>query len=563
MDGRREPAADRAAARERARAAEWLGLACALALVLAAAAGCSRGGREAETAAGPAADRVAPAAEASLAPQSVAAIRRFCGDCHAVPRPGSFPREAWPKEVRQGYDLYLASGRSDLVRPVERDALRYFTAGAPEKLVVPRAAEQDEPPAPVRFLAEQLPETLRRGDPAIAQVVATRDAILTTDMRHGDVSRWRRGPDGWSMETIARSPHPCRVIAVTTAAAATEAAPRGPGPLPAGGLLLADLGSFLPEDHDRGGVFAIDVAAGDALPAADRATPPPPRPLVQKLSRTVEAHAFDADDDGHDDLLVAEFGWLSTGALRLLLSGPGAVPEEAAGGVRPAVAAGFREVVLDRRHGVLGVRLADLDGDGRRDIVAAFAQEHETVDVWWNRGGGRFDHERILALPDPSYGSSGFDVADLDGDGRPDLLHVNGDTMDSGLAKPYHAIRGIKNRGPAGFVVEEIATLVGVCQATAVDLDLDGDADIVAAALHPGAVLEPPGTFDALLWLERTADGGYRRHSIERDRCDHAAFAIADVDGDGRPDVVAGCWRAEEDGTPRPPLTVFLNRRAE
>lgn len=75
-----------------------------------------------------------------LEKESVAAIQRFCGDCHAVPRPESFPRGVWPKEVRQGYDLYLASGRSDLVRPVERDTLRFFMATAPERLTIPRAA---------------------------------------------------------------------------------------------------------------------------------------------------------------------------------------------------------------------------------------------------------------------------------------------------------------------------------------------------------------------------------------------------------------------------------------
>ena len=127
-------------------------------------------------------------------------------------------------------------------------------------------------------------------------------------MRHGDVSLWRRGGSGWTAEVIARSVHPCRVM---------------PAP---GGLLLADLGSFLPEDHDRGGVFAIDWPAEGANVS--------PRRLAAGLSRTVEAHAFDADEDGREDLVVAEFGWLSTGGLRLLLADGKPLPYPA--GVRPA-----------------------------------------------------------------------------------------------------------------------------------------------------------------------------------------------------------------------------------
>jgi hypothetical protein len=552
---------------------------------VALVAGCSdrerSGARIGSPAASAAVDRAAAHGAAPAAPDdapplaeaSQAAIRRFCGDCHPLPLPSSFPRDAWHKEVRQGYDLYLASGRSDLPRPVERDAVRFFAATAPERLAIPRAADREEPPSPVRFEEAPLPEEERRVDPAITQVVAEpAGGLLTVDMRHGDIRRWQAGPAGLSSRVVAQSGHPCRIM-------------------PAGGLagdaadryLLADLGSFLPEDHARGGVFDLDVGPRASTADGPRAAP---RRLVGRMSRVVEARPHDFDGDGRDDLLVAEFGWLATGSLRVFLTGErgagtgggpagddptgdtAAAPERgrvagpAARTIPPAEAPGFREVVLDPRHGPLGVRVADLDGDGRDDIVAAFAQEHETVDVWWNRGGGRHEHQTLLSLPDPSYGSSTFDVADLDGDGRPDILHANGDTMDSGLAKPYHAIRRLLNRGADGFVLEEIAAFTGVCQASAADVDQDGDLDIVAASLHPAAVLATPGTFDALIWLEQLADGSYRRHTIERDRCDHAAFAIADVDGDGRPDVVAGNWLPEEDGRPRPPLAVFLNRAA-
>jgi hypothetical protein len=490
-------------------------------------------------------------AHAPLTAASEAAIRRFCGDCHALPLPSSFPRDRWPREVRQGYDLALKAGRGDLVRPVERDAIRFFAAAAPERLVVPRAADSPAGAAPVRFVAAPLPPSLARVDPAIAHVRGEADGtILTTDMRHGEVSRWRPTPAGWTAEVIARSDHPCRVVPVEAVrVAAADSAPRP--------HLLADLGSFLPEDH----------AAGAVLACADDGTV---RRLVHGLSRVVEARWCDFDDDGRDDLIVAEFGWVATGALRVFLARapgddaapPPTVADPAGPGPPPAEAPGYREIVLDPRHGALGVRLADLDGDGRDDIVAAFAQEHETVDVWWNRGGGRHEHQTLLRLPDPSYGSSSFEVADLDGDGRLDILHANGDTMDSGLAKPYHGIRRILNRGSAGFIVEELTTMVGVCQATAADLDLDGDLDIVAASLHPAAHEEPAGTFDSLLWLEQLPDGSYARHAIERDRCEHAAFAVADVDADGRPDLVVGCWRAVEDGQPHAPLSVFLNRAA-
>src|SRR5690242_4176403 len=37
-------------------------------------------------------------------------VTAFCGDCHALPSPEGFPKQAWHDEVKQGYDFYFDSG---------------------------------------------------------------------------------------------------------------------------------------------------------------------------------------------------------------------------------------------------------------------------------------------------------------------------------------------------------------------------------------------------------------------------------------------------------------------
>lgn len=486
----------------------------------------------------------APAPSAALSTEAQARVERFCGDCHALPSPESFPQDRWPKEVRQGYDFYLASLRTDLPRPPEGDAIRYFQASAPDRLTVPRAADRVEPAPPLRFEPIVTLAGADAVDPAIAQVLTLPASaagaslgLMTTDMRSGEIRRWQLSAENAVGEVIARLSHPCR-------AAPAKAA--------AGGWFVGDLGSFLPEDHAAGGVFFVPESgtSGAGIDAADTE----PVALRRGLGRVIGAVPFDWNGDGRLDLLVAEFGWRASGELRVLL---GAGEPGEAGADAP-----FPEVVVDPRHGVLDVAIADLDGDGREDVVAAFAQEHETVDAWFARGEGRYDHRELVRFPEPSWGSSGIDLADLDGDGDVDILHANGDTMDSGLARPTHGIRALFNEGVAGFQIREIALMPGVSQARAADLDGDGDLDVVATALHPGASAQPPGTFDAVLWVEQGDGGQWIPRSIERDDCRYSTFTIADVDGDRRPDLVAGTWQADVGGSPAPALRVWLNRPA-
>jgi len=447
-------------------------------------------------------------------------VRRFCGDCHALPDGASFAREDWPREVRQGFVFYERSLRSDLKRPPEAETVRLFQASAPEALRIDRAADRGEAEPPVVFEPLRLAVGSERPSPVIAHVLWRPDerVLFTSDMRSGEVSRWTVdvGPGGGE-GTVSSTP-------VTRVAHACRLTPTSSGSDPAG-WLLADLGSFNVVDHDRGRVLRMTAGGGVET-------------VVGRLSRVVEVQPWPAGGG----VVVAEFGWRATGSLRMVPTDGGAA------------------TVLDARHGALGVRVADLDGDGHDDVVAAFAQEHETVDVYWGRDGGDVEHGTIHRFPDPSWGSSGFELADLDADGRLDILHTNGDMMDSGIAKPYHGVRWLRNEGGRAFTCRELIRMPAASQASAADLDGDGDLDVVVSALHPWAAGSPAGTFAALLWLEQRPGGEFAPHTIALDRCDHASFTVADVDRDGRPDLVAGVWRPDEKGPAEAPLRVWLNR---
>jgi hypothetical protein len=71
---------------------------------------------------------------------------------------------------------------------------------------------------------------------------------------------------------------------------------------------------------------------------------------------------------------------------------------------------------------------ADLDGDGRQDLYVT--NDTQPNELFRNLGGGRFRDEAleagaaVSALGTPE-GSMGVDIADLDGDGRLDLIYTN------------------------------------------------------------------------------------------------------------------------------------------
>lgn len=249
------------------------------------------------------------------------------------------------------------------------------------------------------------------------------------------------------------------------------------------------------------------------------------------LPRVADVAVGDFRGDGRQELVVGAFGWRATGFIAMLRN-------TTAEYTRPS----FETLRLDDRHGAIQVIPADLNRDGRTDIVALIAQEHETVVAFINEGAGRFSRHAIFEAPHPNWGFSGMQLVDFDGDGDLDVLVTNGDSFDDFLIKPYHGISWLENTGSYSFKQRRLAGLPGAHRAIAVDLDGDGDLDVVASTLLASGPRERLQQMPSLIWLERTGPGTFTRHTLERGLPIHATFDAADYDGDGDMDLVVGSF---------------------
>jgi hypothetical protein len=82
----------------------------------------------------------------------------------------------------------------------------------------------------------------------------------------------------------------------------------------------------------------------------------------------------------------------------------------------------------------VSVRTADFDGDGRADLIVS---DLASASLFFFRGDGRGGFEEAAAI-DAGATVNAFDIADVNGDGCPDIVTVNSD----------HTASVLINRGP-------------------------------------------------------------------------------------------------------------------
>jgi hypothetical protein len=449
--------------------------------------------------------------------------RATCGSCHAFPPPDILPRGEWRDEfvrmmfIREGRSAPIGppgiANRGVRLPPDMEQVLPFYTAGAPDRLPAPGAWPEPSP-SPVAFTRHSLTMPGMPGTPAVSHVRLVdldRDGkldLLGTDMRQGLVFSGSPAAASGTLVEVASIPHPAHVTLADVDRDGTQ------------DLLVAEMGEFFPADHAKGAVIWMRGLASGKYGAF----------WLDDWPRVASIDTADFNGDGKTDLAVAAFGWRKTGKVAIL-------ENRTTNPAQPS----FIPHVIDPRSGSIQMVPVDLNRDGRMDFVTLLAQEHETVLAYINTGGDfSFERKVIYAAPHPNWGSSGFELVDLDKDGDLDVLLTHGDTFDDGIVKPYHGIQWLENRGGFPFVEHTIAQMPGVHRAQAADLDGDGDLDIAACALLAGGSDVDETTLPALVWLEQTTPGTFARHTIEMGFPRHGTLDLGDIDRDGDVDIVVG-----------------------
>ncbi len=141
---------------------------------------------------------------------------------------------------------------------------------------------------------------------------------------------------------------------------------------------------------------------------------------------------------------------------------------------------GTQRVITTRAVQAAAVFACDLDGDGDLDALSASFGDNKIA--WYENtdGRGSFSGQRVITTQ--ALGAADVYTADLDRDGDPDVLSAS--YSDNKIAW-YENTDGRGTFGPQQIITTRDG---GARSVVAVDLDADGDLDVLAAAFSLGKI---------------------------------------------------------------------------
>jgi hypothetical protein len=184
------------------------------------------------------------------------------------------------------------------------------------------------------------------------------------------------------------------------------------------------------------------------------------------------------------------------------------------------------------------VRAADFNGDGKIDLLGTASASN--LVVWYENPGAPDRPWKRHVIDDRSPRPIHGQAVDLDGDGDLDVVMALGMRAPPG-EKNTHQVVWYENVGMPGRGTEWKKHVIGeleeAFEAIAVDLNGDGHLDVVATAW---------GGKGCLVWFENPGDPRkvpWKKHVLKKTWVNANQVIAADLNGDGRPDLIATAER--------------------
>ncbi len=232
------------------------------------------------------------------------------------------------------------------------------------------------------------------------------------------------------------------------------------------------------------------------------------RHLITHTVETEGGWMADLNGDGQPDLALAHYG--RSGVLWVDFSGTQPRVHKAGGHAEDG-------------H---GIGMADIDGDGKTDLLTPhgwFKNIDANADKWEWHG-------------DWDLGETGFPIVgyDVNGDGKMDLIYGRGHS---------YGLYWLENRGASGWAkhtIDESYSQIHVLKL--VDLDGDGEMELLAGKRYRGHDGKDPGSYDPLAiyyYKINRKTGAFTRFPVSLGGTAGAGtqFIVEDLDGDGDLDI--------------------------